>query len=61
MVTERGLNDDQRRLLRLIGLTPLAAAAELALFLDLPPERIRSRLSALRRGGWLASLRCGGA
>ena len=59
MITERGLNDDQRRLLRLIGLTPLADAAELALFLDLPPERIHSRLSTLRRGGWLASLRCG--
>ena len=52
MVTERGLNDDQRRLLRLIGLMPLASAAELALFLDQPLDRTRRRVSISRRWTW---------
>ncbi len=59
MARARRLSQDQRRVLRLVGLMPLAAAAELALVLNAPPDGLRRRLSALRRSGWLASLRCG--
>ena len=59
MAGARRLSDDQRRLLRLIALMPLASADDLSLVLDTPADRLYRRLARLRRGGWLASLRRG--
>ena len=53
------LTDEQRRLLRLIGLMPLASADDLSLVLDTPADGLRRRLTRLRRRGWLTSIRRG--
>ena len=59
MHSEQRLTDDQRRLLRLIGLMPLASADDLSLVRETPAEGLRRRLTRLRRNGWLSSIRRG--
>ena len=56
---EQRLTDEQRRLLRLIGLMPLASADDLSLVLDTPADVLQRRLVRLRRNGWLTSIRRG--
>lgn len=63
MVSDRSLGalqrPDQRRLLRLIGLMPLASVADLAPILGVPGPRLGAHLGRLRRGGWLGAVRRG--
>ena len=53
------LNDEQRRLLRITGLMPLASAANLAPILGTGERNIRRMLGRLRRSGWVWSVRWG--
>ena len=50
------LNDEQRRLLRIMGRMPLASVANLASTLGATEDRVRAMLGRLRRGGWVASV-----
>ena len=59
MLSEPRFSDEQRRLLRLIGLMPLASADDLSLVLDTPADALQRRLARLRRRGWLTSIRRG--
>lgn len=59
MVGERRFTGGQQRLLRLIGLMPLASADDLSLVLQTPADSLHRRLARLRRGGWLMSIRRG--
>ena len=56
MAQREQLNDQQRRLLRIIARMPLASVANLAPVLGLDEERVRRMLGALRRGGWVTSV-----
>ena len=59
MVGERRFTGGQQRLLRLIGLMPLASADDLSLVLQTPANGLHRRLGRLRRGGRPASIRRG--
>ncbi len=50
------LNDEQRRLLRIIARMPLASAANLASVLDIGEDRVRRLLASLKGGGWADSV-----
>ena len=56
MAPRQPLNDEQRRLLRIIARMPLASAANLAPILGMSEDRVRRMLRALRDGGWLESV-----
>ena len=53
------LSDEQRRLLRITGLMPLASVSNLAPVLGTGERSIRRMLNGLRRGGWVWSVRRG--
>ena len=56
MAPRQPLNNEQRRLLRIIARMPLASAANLAPILGMSEDRVRRMLRALRDGGWLESV-----
>ncbi len=56
MAPRQPLNDEQRRLLRIIARMPLASAANLAPILDLSEGQIGRMLSTLKSGGWVESV-----
>ena len=56
MAPRQPLNDEQRRLLRIIARMPLASVANLASVLGLDEERVRRMLARLRSGGWVSSV-----
>lgn len=59
-MAQRGpLNDEQRRLLRIIARMPLASAANLAPVMDIGEDRVRRMLATLRVGGWADSVMWG--
>ena len=51
--------DEQTRLLRITGLMPLASVSNLAPILGTGEPSIRRMLGALRRSGWVGSVRRG--
>ena len=53
------LNDEQRRLLRVVGRMPLASATDLAAALGHTEHWTREMLNALRRGEWVEMVRRG--
>ena len=53
------MSDEQRRLLRITGLMPLASVSNLVPILGMDERSIRRMLNRLRRGGWLWSVRRG--
>ena len=53
------LSDEQRRLLRITGLMPLASVSNLAPILGMGERDIRRMLGRLRRSGWVWSVRWG--
>ena len=53
------MNEEQRRLLLILGRMPLAGASDLALILETREYRVRRMLRALRRENWAVSLRRG--
>ena len=53
------MNEEQRRLLRILGRMPLAGASDLALILATREHRVRRMLLALRRENWAVSVRRG--
>ena len=59
MAPRRSLSDDQTRLLRIMGLMPLASVSNLAPVLGMDERGIRRMLNGLRRGGWVWSVRRG--
>lgn len=59
MAPREVLNDEQRRLLRITGLMPLASVSNLAPILGTGERNIRRMLSRLRRDGWVWSARWG--
>lgn len=59
MVAGGRLTPEQRRLLRMVGLMPLASAADLAPILGIPAANLRAQLARLRRDGWVGSIRRG--
>ena len=59
MAPRQPISDEQRRLLRITGLMPLASVSNLAPVLGMEEYRIRRMLHALRRGEWVASVRRG--
>ena len=57
MARREPLNDEQRRLLRIItGRMPLASVANLASTLGLSEDRVQAMLGRLRSGGWVSSV-----
>ena len=56
MAPRQPLTGEQRRLLRIIARMPLASVANLAPILDLPEDRVRRMLGALRASGWAESV-----
>ena len=59
MAPRQSISDEQRRLLRIIGLMPLASVSNLAPVLDTGEYRVRRMLNALCREDWVASVRRG--
>ena len=59
MAPRRPINEEQRRLLRILGLMPLASVSNLAPVLGVEEYRVRRMLNALRRRDWVASVRRG--
>ena len=53
------MSDEQRRLLRITGLMPLASVSNLASVLGWGERGIRRMLNRLRRDGWVWSVRRG--
>ena len=56
MAQREQLNNEQRRLLRIIARMPLASAANLASVLDMSDDRVRRMLATLRGEGWIESV-----
>ena len=56
MATQRPLNYEQRRLLRITARMPLASAANLAPILGMAEDRVRRMLATLHHGGWIESV-----
>ena len=56
MARREQLNDEQRRLLRIVGRMPLASVANLASTLGANEDRVRAMLDRLRGGGWVSSV-----
>ena len=54
-----GTDEEQQRLLRIIGRMPLASVANLVPILDLGTRQLRRQLISLQDAGWLASVRRG--
>ena len=59
MAPRRSLSDDQTRLLRIMGLMPLASVSNLIPILGAGERKIRRMLNTLRRRGWVWSTRRG--
>ena len=59
MALRQTISDEQRRLLRILGLMPLASVSNLAPVLDMDESRVRRMLNRLRQGEWAASVRRG--
>ena len=59
MAPRRSLSDDQTRLLRIMGLMPLASVSNLIPILGIDERQIRRILDTLRRQGWVWSTRRG--
>ena len=53
------MNEEQRRLLRILGRMPLAGASDLALILATREHRVRRMLQALPRENWAVPVRRG--
>ena len=53
------MSDEQRRLLRILGLMPLASVSNLAPVLGTGERSVRRMLNRLRRDGWAGSVRRG--
>ena len=53
------MNDEQKRLLRVTGLMPLASVSNLAPVLGMAERRVRRMLLSLRTGDWVESVRWG--
>ena len=56
MAPRQPLNDEQRRLLRIIARMPLASVNNLASVLETSEDRVRAMLGRLRSGGWVESV-----
>ena len=56
MARREQLNDEQRRLLRIVGRMSLASVANLACILGANEDRVRAMLGRLRSGGWVSSV-----
>ena len=56
MAQREQLNDEQRRLLRIIARMPLASAANLAQIMGMAEDRVRRMLGTLRGEGWTESV-----
>ena len=54
MAPRQPLNDEQRRLLRIIARMPLASVANLASLTGLDEEKVKRMLGRLRSGGWVS-------
>ena len=59
MAPRQPVSDEQRRLLRITGLMPLASVSNLVPVLGTAERSIRRMLNTLRRGGWVVSVRRG--
>ena len=59
MTPRRSLGEEQRRLLRIVGLMPLVSVSNLMSILRMDERAIRRTLHRLRRGGWVWSVRRG--
>ena len=59
MAPRRSLGDEQRRLLRILGLMPLVSVSNLIPILGRDEGGIRRTLNRLRGGGWVWSVRRG--
>ncbi len=59
MASTPAVSDEPRRLLRVLGLMPLASASNLASILDTGERQNRRTLDTLRRRGWVSSTRRG--
>ena len=59
MAPRRPINEEQRRLLRILGLMPLASVSNLSPVLGVEEYRVRRMLNALGRRDWVASVRRG--
>ena len=56
MAHREQLNEEQRRLLKIIARMPLASAANLAPILGLSEDRLRRMLGTLHADGWIESV-----
>ena len=59
MALRQTISDEQRRLLRILGLMPLASVSNLAPVLGMDESRVRRMLNTLRQGD--GRRRCDGA
>ena len=59
MAQREQLNDEQRRLLRIIARMPLASVGNLAPIMGLAEDRVRRMLGTLHDAGWVALVRRG--